>query len=213
MPHIRTLMIGLAMTIACTTPAAAQITREPRLAVAFGVGRVDPVPIDLPYTARTWSAAIQITAAKHLIIEGAVGGWRHTATDDFEQFGRVGSPELVLLYRAKSELHDSKTLVSVSAIAAATIGRLRLRSGAGVGRAVFATDYSETITECAVAQACRSGPPYRSSIGLFSMQGVLGLDVAVAHQLRASLTYRLSQPFTAALGDNSVLAGLTFGLR
>jgi hypothetical protein len=45
------------------------------------------------------------------------------------------------------------------------------------------------------------------------MQAILGIDVSVTSRIRASLTYRLSQPFATELGDASVLAGFGVGFR
>ena len=75
-PTLRLLAIGVCAA-ALATPAAAQVVHAQRLFIRAGVGQVNPLAIDLPYTATVWAASVEIAVAKHLIIEGMASGWHH----------------------------------------------------------------------------------------------------------------------------------------
>ena len=170
------------IALVTSAEAQAQSARPPKLSVGFDAGRVNPVSLELPFTAPVWSVVVQAAPAKHLIIEGALTGWHFAQSIPTEAlyFNRV----------------DSHT-VSLTAVATTTTGRWRWSSGAGAGIDMFTIDFF--------------GAPDRTHV--FSAHIGLGIDYMIGRRLAAFVSYRQTQPFTAALGVTSVSGGLRVSIR
>ncbi len=205
---------GIALVfVLAAIPAAAQDVGGPRVTVAFGAGRVNPLPVTLPYTAPTWTASVQIAAAKHLIVEGIATAWQHTTTSSstVEMRDQTGTP---FIRDATVRTRDGKSTVGVNALAAAKLGRVRLSSGAGVAFGFFSTRTGETVTACTlpVPNAC-DGFAESFQLRLFSIQCVLGATVPVTSRIQAFVAYRLVQPFTYGLGEINFVSGMQVAVR
>jgi opacity protein-like surface antigen len=209
--------MGLVVAVVWATPGVAQTTSGPRVTAAFGVGRVNPLPVDFPYTGPTWSAAVQVAVAKHIIVEGVAAGWRHTtatSSRDEARDPRDRSGQTLLIRQSTTSTREGKDTVSLNALATATLGRVRFTSGGGAGLGVFKSRTAETVTVCTGYDPDVCDPfTERFSLRMFSMQCVLGVDVAVTSRLQAFVAYRLSQPFNYGLGEVSVLTGLKVRIK
>jgi len=153
--------------------------------------------------------------AKHLIIEGVAGGWRHTSIEASTGEARDSKTgQTIVSRRSATRTREGTETVSLNALATAALGRVRLTSGAGAGLGWFTSQTAETVTACSstLAGAC-DGFNEQFRLGLFSMQCVMGVDVSVTSRLQAFVTYRLSQPFSYALGEVSMQTGLRIGLK
>ena len=52
-------------------------TLPPRISIGAGVGFAVPAYEDLEATPSAWEADVRLALAKHLLVEFAVGEWRH----------------------------------------------------------------------------------------------------------------------------------------
>lgn len=210
---LRPLAIGMLAAALAATPAAAQDVDGKRMAVALGVGQANPLPLSLPYTAPSWSASVQIAVAKHLIIEGTAGGWRHTSASPSTVEGRdrFGA---TFVRQATTRTREGTTAFGIDALAAARRGRMRFTSGAGVALGGFSSHATETVAACTSTDPgiCK-GFDERYRLRLFSIQCVLGVDVALTSRFDAFVVYRLLQPFNYGLGEVNLITGVKLGLR
>jgi hypothetical protein len=195
---MRARVIGFTVLLPLVFPAllGAQ-TSGPRSSLAIGIGRTDPIPIDLPFIAPAWSVGFERVLATHVVCEAAATGWHHAGVST-----------------ASADDVDTRLVCGrVTLLGVAAIGRVRFSSGAGAGISRF----SQTITRipsCSDASqpACAPFAVSARSV-LVSAQFVLGADVRLTPGLSAFVVSRLSQPFTEALGDFSLLTGVNIRLK
>ena len=200
---MKPLAFAVLIVLVAAAPARAQqSTRPPTLTIGVSVGHGKSLRWDFPFASAAWSTSIQYAPAKHLIIEGAIGGWRDVVNRRFQVV----------------ELDSKFAFLSatVNALATTSLGRLRLSSGAGVGLGSFnfRTDLSGAAIGCEspLPHACDQFATHATYRAL-AVQGVLEADVVVARRVQAFVAYRLGQPLTQPLGDISVTAGARVSIK
>jgi hypothetical protein len=197
---MRTAACVALIVLAAATPARAQSPRPPALTVGVSVGHGKTLRWDFPFASVAWSASVQYAPAKHLIIEGAIGGWRDAVR---RRFSNITLESSLNFYSA-----------TVNAVATAAFGRLRFSSGAGAGLGSFKFRTTGAAITCQspLPHACdqfAESVAYRA----LAVQGVLEADIAVTHRVQAFVVYRLGQPLTQPLGDISITAGARLAIR
>lgn len=212
---VRALAHGLAVAFLLASPAAAQKAPIGRVAIAFGFGRVNPLPIDLPYSAPAWSATLQLALARHLLLEGTASGWRHAAMRVSEEFLTDRDGRLVFSRQVSERQRDAMRIVAANAIATAAVGRVRFSSGGGVAVAQFARVSTLTVTACTASRPyfCDDGASVAGRTLMGAVQAALGADVTVTRRLAAFVSYRFTQPFSYGLGELTLTGGLRVGFH
>jgi len=195
----RVASLALLVLAAASSGANAQARVDPArftVAVAFGQARpVASVPFTfyvwMPRSAFAWSIGAQVRASGHLLIDGTVSGWQSSQPE--------AHFEVTVNHRA-----TSRTAV-VSAIATTAFGRIRLSSGAGFGFAAVSTSSELRFPGCTSHCGSTTVPIVVSGP---AVQGVLGIDVAIAPRVAAFASYRVVLPFTPGLAAVSFLGGV-----
>lgn len=197
---------------AVPTPAGAQGSQEPRVYLAAGAGKADPLHSDLEFNAATWHVGVTTTVSRRLSVEVNYSEWRHTnerVTTDIpvQNFsgpaGRIGR-------LAQKTSYVTRT-AGVNALLRGTAGRVALWGGGGPAWMLFRRDYEQTESECIGIRLC-DGFTNSHTANSLAVQAAAGLDVPIARRLAFFGQYSVAIPTQdPGSGHVAVTGGIRIG--
>jgi hypothetical protein len=206
------LLFGLVTSI----PAAAQTADDaaPRISIGAGAGIAFPFHGDFDFTPWAWDADVRIGLSRRLMLEAAVGEWRHTVTrveNDVPALGASGP--IGTFGRLEQSTRRVQRAMHVNMLARASAGRVRVFGGGGVGLLQHDRRFRQTIEGCSagVANLCGSTENTFHNIS-GSVQGVGGADVVITGPFSAYGLARFTVPMTDPGGaELRLIGGIRWG--
>lgn len=187
------LMLLLAMLALFPRAAAAQYTDEaPRVSAGAGLGIAVPYHGDFDFTPWAWDADVRIRMSRRVMLEVAVGEWRHEQTDVYAEIpygvgqGRIGQLE--------TSTSRQMQMAQVNVLARLGSARIAAVLGGGAGILNHERQTRSLSTGCTGGAVCGD---FRSefSRGMGTGQGVGGIEARIAGGLYAQANGRFIVPF------------------
>jgi hypothetical protein len=151
-------------------PSLSSAQSEPaKFTVGFGAG-IGRSALHNDASGMTWETGVRIRMARHFGME--LGVTALNTTVEQPQFGQA--------------TRSSTYATTVNALAMATVGRVTVSGGGGVGTAIFDRTFTQQRPGCAPGDstpACQPFENHHSSIG-FRFQGLFGADVDLGARLQ-----------------------------
>ena len=203
--------VGLVlMSAAILTPCPASAQSDPpRISVGGGAGFAIPFHGDFDFTPWAWDADLRVAVSPHLLIEAAVGEWRHSESRVAQNI-RVDTPPGTI-GRLEQTTDRIQRTYQANALFTAAAGRIRATAGGGVGLLQHDRQTRTTTSNCSPGVTC--GPlesDFSSATG--SVQAVGGVEFRVAGAIALFGQTRFVVPMTDPGGsDLRVTAGARVG--
>jgi hypothetical protein len=205
-----TLATGAMLSLLILTPCAASAQPDqPRVSVGAGAGLAIPFHGDFDFTPWAWDADLRVAVSPHLLIEAAVGEWRHSESRVSEAI-RVATPPGTI-GRLEQTTGRVQRIYQANALFTAGAGRIRATAGGGVGLLQHDRQTRTTTSGCSPGVTCGSfESAFSSATG--SVQAVGGVEVRIAGGIALYGQTRFVVPMTDPGGsDLRVTAGARVG--
>ena len=176
--RVRTTWLLCGAILLLPAVAAAQSSGSgPRLSVGAGAGVAFPFHGDFDFTPWAWDADVRIALARHVLLEVAVGEWRHTDSRVVENIPVAPPPGVTgrLEQRTTREQRSSQFNLLFSGAA----GRVRITAGGGIGLLQHDRRMRQDASGCSAGVPCQSFESTFSNTRL-AAQLVGGAEVALA---------------------------------
>jgi len=184
--------------------------RVPRVSVGGGAGIALPLHGDFDFTPWAWEADLRVGLSPRVLVEAAVGEWRHNTTTAADHIPAPAYPDAIG-HLEQTTTHAMRTM-QVNLLAAATAGRVRVTAGGGVGLLRHLRTVTTVAENCSGAATCGTFHSDVSSTTA-SAQAVGGMDVDVARFIAVYGQARFVVPLTDPGGsDLRVTAGVRLTL-
>lgn len=203
---VRSALLGVLIL----TPCAASAQPNPaRVSVGAGAGFAVPFHGDFDFTPWAWDADLRVAVSPHLLIEAAVGEWRHDESRVAENI-RVETPPGTI-GRLEQTTDRVQRTYQANAIFTAAADRVRVVAGGGVGLLQHDRQTRTTTGNCSPGVTCGSFESnFSSATG--SVQAVGGVEVRLAGRVSIFGQTRFVVPMTDPGGsDLRVTAGARVG--
>jgi hypothetical protein len=189
--------------------SARQADVTPQVSVGVGAGFANPFHGDLNFTAWAWEADVRLAMSRHLLLEVAVGDWRHD-----ESFVRENIPVIPgegVIGRFEQTTTRVQRSVQTAMLFTAARGRIRISAGGGAGFVEFSRRTRQLTSECTPPIQCG---PFESSFSNFAIGAQIagGAEARIVGGLAVYGQVRLVVPVSDPGGsDLRVTAGLRWG--
>ena len=182
---------------------------RPRVSVGAGAGVAFPFHADFDFTPWAWEADLRVAMASHVLLEGAVGEWRHE--DAFTRQNIQPTPGGGVIGRLEQKTTRVQRTLQVNVLFTGARGRVRATAGGGVGLLQHHRTTSSVTTDCSPGVPCGSfESSFSSTSG--SAQAVGGAEVRLGGGVALYGQVRFVVPFTdPSGGDLRATTGLRFG--
>jgi hypothetical protein len=188
--------------------ATAQVRDSaPRVSIGGGVGFALPFHGDFDFTPWAWDADVRVAMSRRVMLEAAVGEWRHVEKTGAENI-QVPMPIGVIGHLEQATTRTQRTL-QANVLATRTAGRLRVFAGGGVGLLRHVRRTRTVAERCSGEAACGTFESTVSSAA-GTAQAVGGAEIRVAGGLNLYGQMRFVVPMTD-LGGSELR--VTSGLR
>ena len=201
-------LVLIGFLLALPTAAAAQSSNPPpRVSFGAGVGVAVPAYEDLEATPSAWEADVRLALAKHLLVEVAVGEWRHSKSSVSHNLPVMGG----VIGRLEQTSTRRERTVQANLLATGGAGRVRYTGGGGVGFLEYHKLFRQEATECSPQVTCFvNESPFSSTSA--TVQAVGGVDVRIVGGLGAYGQVRLTIPLPDPSGGGvRFMAGVRWG--
>jgi hypothetical protein len=181
----------------------------PRVSIGGGLGFAVPFHGDFDFTPWAWETDVRVALSSRVVVEAAVGEWRHSETTGARDIavamppGRIG--------RLEQTTTRVQRLVGANVLFRTGPRRVRPFAGGGLGLVQHARRTRQTTADCSPGVSCGS---FETSFSNTSgaVLGVGGADVRLSARLAAYGQARLVVPMTDPGGsDLRVTTGLRWG--
>jgi hypothetical protein len=208
--------IAAAALVVAARPSEAQSPETPRFTVSFGAGMADPFHGDLEFNAASWDAAARGAASRHVLVEGFFNEWRHTAESVRVDLPIQGPTGVIgRIGRLSQRTQHTMQSVGVNVLPTMSRGRLTISAGGGGGFVLLQRHFTQMVSDCQSTGAggCSSLDNRHTSSSL-SVQGVVGVDVAITRRVLAFGQYRIVVPVDdAGSGHGAAVGGVRVVIR
>lgn len=207
----RVLMLT-ALTLALLADrAAAQATDPPRLTASLAAGMATALHSDMGFNAAEWQIALRTSVSRHVFLEGYFDQWRHSDQEEYSGGTIQSRTSVIGRYSklTKQTVHVTRS-IGVNALAAGSVGRVRLTAGGGPGVMIYQRRFSQTLLDCqsAAPESCQDNRNTWTSSGL-SVQAAAGAEVALTSRLAAFGQFQFTAPIEDfAFSHMSTTAGI-----
>ena len=186
--HGSLALIGLLLALP-STAAAQSSNPPPRVSFGAGVGVAVPAYEDMNATPPAWEADVRLALTKHLLFEGVIGEWRHSATNVRYNLPVTGG----VIGRLEETTTRRERTMQANLLATGAQGRVRFSGGGGVGFLDYDRQFRQETTECPPQIKCGAyDAPFSGSS--MTVQGVGGVDVRLVGGLAVYGQVRLTIP-------------------
>ena len=207
---MNTRAVLLAMLILLPDLAAAQPAAPPRVSAGAGAGAAFPFHGDFDFTPWAWEADVRVAVARHVILELAVGEWRHSETRVSRNI-HVTMPPSGVIGRLEQTTVRVQRIWQANLLFSGAVGRVRVTGGGGVGALQHERSTEQVLSDCSLERLCNA---FQSDVsnGSGSAQAVGGAEVRLAGGLAAYGQVRFTVPMTdPGSSDLRVTSGLRWG--
>ena len=197
-------------TLILSDAAAAQSQDPlPRVSVGAGAGVAFPLHGDFDFTPWAWDADVRLAISRHVLVEVAVGEWRHSESTVLENIPVTPPPGMI------GRLEGSTTRVQRSSqlnvLFRGAAGRVRITGGGGAGLLQHRRRTRQDVSGCSPGVSCQSFESTFSNTS-FAAQLVGGAEVVLGGGLAVYGQTRVVVPASDPGGsDVRVTAGVRWG--
>jgi len=176
--HVRgwgwALVLTAAMPAVSTAQSAVPATR---MSVGAGVGVAVPFHGDFNFTPVTWDADVRLPMSERLLVELAVGDWRRSDAEVRTNLPTTSPPGVI--GRLEQATSNVQRTWQVNALLAASLGRVRMTGGGGVGLLQYERRTETTTEDCSAGVSCGTFVSTFSNVSV-AVQAVGGAEVHVS---------------------------------
>lgn len=201
------LIAGLVML-----PVAAAAQDEPappRVSVGVGVGVAFPFHGDFDFTPWAWDGDVRVALSSRVLLEGALGEWRHSRTTVTTNVPVTPPPGVI--GRIEQMASHVQRAWQVNLLATGAAGRLRMSGGGGVGLLQHDRRTQTIASDCTPGASCGTFESSTSNV-TGAVQGVGGVEARIADGLALFGQARLIVPVRdLGASDFRITAGVRWG--
>ena len=149
----------------------------PRLSLGAGAGVTFPLHGDFDFTPWAWDADVRLAVARRVLLEVAVGEWRHSESRVSENIPVAPPPGVIGRLEQKTTRVQRSSQVNV--LATGAVGRVHITGGGGIGLLEHRRRTRQDVSGCPANIPCQSFESTFSNTS-FAAQLVGGAQVALA---------------------------------
>jgi hypothetical protein len=204
-----TWLLSGAILLSPALAAAQSSDPGPRLSVGAGAGVAFPLHGDFDFTPWAWDADVRIAMARHVLLEVAVGEWRHSESRVTENIPVTMPTGMIGRLEQKTTRVQRSSQINV--LFRGSAGRVRITGGGGIGLLQHDRRTRQDVSGCSQGVTCQSFESSFSNTS-FAAQAVGGAEVALAGGFAVYGQARFVVPTSdPGGGDIRVTAGVRWG--